>query len=82
MREKFPGLVSELMKERGIRTIEHLKANICLLNQDFFNPPSGAEINYYIEHYYCTNSCQWGHYKLRVDQSDDGNFVGYRYDQN
>jgi len=82
MNKKFPGLIDELMKEQRVRTFEHLKANICLYNQDFLNPPSGAAINYYIEHYYCTNSCQWGHYELRADLGDDGSFVGYRYDQN
>ena len=82
MNKKFPGLIDELMKELQIKTFEHLKANVCLYSQDFLNPSNGASINYYIEHYYCTNSCQWGHFELRVDLGDDGNFVGYRYDQN
>lgn len=77
--KKFPGLIDDLMKELQIRTFEHLKANICLYNRDFLNPPNGAVINYYIEHYFCTNSCQWGHYELRVDLGEDGSFVGYRH---
>lgn len=73
-------LINKLMMEKKVSTYEHLKADICLYYRDFLNPTDGGSLNYYIEHYYCTNSCQTGTYGLTVDLNPDGSFVGYRTD--
>jgi hypothetical protein len=78
--QELAPLVDQLMKEQKIPTYEHLWADVCLYDQDLYNPQDGATLNYYVEHYYCTNSCQTGKYSIRVDLDPAGNFVGYRYD--
>ena len=76
--KRFADLVSHLMQEQKIKTFEHLRADVCLEREDLINPENGASLDYYIEHYYCTNHCQTGHYEIRVDLDAGGNFVGYR----
>ncbi|MFA6534235.1 MAG: hypothetical protein WCT37_03620 [Patescibacteria group bacterium] len=71
-------LIDRLMQEQKISTYEHLWADICLYNRDFLNPDGGGSLNYYVEHYYCTNHCQTGSYGLNVNLNPDGSFVGYR----
>jgi hypothetical protein len=78
MSSQFAYFINQLMQEKRIKTYSHLSADICLYNQDLLNPQGGATLGYYIEHYYCTNSCQTGKYELRVDLDSEGNFVGYR----
>jgi len=78
LNKQFASFINQLMKEKKVTTYLHLEANVCLYHQDLYNPENGAGLDYYIEHYYCTNSCQWGKYQLRVDLDADGNFVGYR----
>lgn len=73
-------LIDKLMQEQKIDTYEHIKADICLYYRDFLNPAGGGNLNYYIEHYYCTNNCQTGTYELTVNLNPDGSFVGYRTD--
>lgn len=76
--KQFAAFINQLMKEQKIATYEHLRADVCLYNQDLFNPENGARLSYYVEHYYCTNHCQTGNYEIRVDLDANGNFVGYR----
>lgn len=78
LNKKFAAFINQLMREKEIMTYLHLEADICLYNQDLFNPENGATLNYYIEHFYCTNSCQTGKYEIKVDLDTNGNFVGYR----
>jgi hypothetical protein len=66
------------MQEQKISTYEHLKADVCLYYRDFLNPTGGGSLDYYIEHYYCTNHCQTGNFGLTVELNPDGSFVGYR----
>lgn len=75
--KQFAAFINQLMKEQKIITYRHLRADVCLYNQDLLNPENGASLDYYVEHYYCTNSCQTGKYDIRVDLNADGNFVGY-----
>jgi len=70
------------MKEGKIATYAHIKADVCLYREDLLNPENGASLNYYVEHYYCTNQCQTGKYEIKVDLDANGNFVGYRNSQN
>src|SRR4030042_2100200 len=74
----FAAFINQLMQEKKVTTYEHLRADVCLYNQDLLNPENGASLNYYVEHYYCTNHCQTGKYEIRVDLDANGNFVGYR----
>lgn len=76
--KQFAAFINQLMQEQKIMTYLHLRADICLYNQDLLNPENGAGLNYYIEHYYCTNHCQTGKYEMQVDLDSNGNFVGYR----
>jgi hypothetical protein len=78
----FAALINQLMQEQKITTYFHLEAKVCLYHQDLYNPTNGATLNYYIEHYYCTNHCQTGKYEIKVDLDEDGNFVGYRQGNN
>ena len=80
--KQFSALIDQLMKEDKIATYAHLKADVCLYHEDSLNPENGASLNYYIEHYYCTNQCQTGKYEIEVDLDANGNFVGYRTSQN
>src|SRR3989339_36319 len=75
--KQFAAGINQLMREQKIRTYRHLRADVCLYEQDLFNPQNGATLNYYVEHYYCTNSCQTGQFEIRVDLNADGDFVGY-----
>ena len=78
MNTELAGIIDQLMQKRNIKTYEHLEANVCLYNQDLYNPQGGATLNYVVEHLYCTNSCQTGVYNIRVDLDKSGTFVGYR----
>lgn len=77
-RNKFYILMNQLMIEEKVPTHKHLSADVCLYDEDLYNPPYGATLNYYVEHEYCTNKCQTGTYLLRVDLKENGSFVGYR----
>jgi hypothetical protein len=76
--KKFSLFIDQLMKEQKIKTFEHMEANICSYYQDLLNPENGANLIYYIEHVYYTNSRNVGKYDLHVNLDADGNFVGYR----
>jgi uncharacterized membrane protein len=76
--KQFAAFINQLMQEQKVMTYVHLRADVCLYNQDLLNPENGASLNYYVEHYYCTNHCQTGKYEIRVDLDANGNFVGYR----
>lgn len=78
MNAELAGIVNQLMQKEKINTYEHLEADVCLYNQDLYNPQGGATLSYVVEHLYCTNSCQKGEYKIRVDLDKSGSFVGYR----
>jgi hypothetical protein len=80
MVSKVPGLIEALMQEDRIRMYKHIEAEVCLVGRDFLNPEGGGSLDYYVEHLYCTSSCQTGTYRLRVDMEKDGSFVGYRHD--
>ncbi|HEX7456564.1 MAG TPA: hypothetical protein VF303_03795 [Candidatus Nanoarchaeia archaeon] len=80
--KQFAAFMNQLMQEKKVTTYEHLRADVCLYNQDLLNPENGASLNYYVEHYYCTNHCQTGNYEIRVDLDAIGNFVGYRRGDN
>jgi len=76
--KQFAAFINQLMQEQKIMTYLHLRADVCFYNQDLLNPENGAGLNYYVEHYYCTNHCQTGKYEIKVDLDANGNFVGYR----
>ena len=76
--KQFAAFINQLMQEQKVLTYIHLRADVCLYNQDLLNPENGASLNYYVEHYYCTNHCQTGNFEIRVDLDPSGNFVGYR----
>ena len=80
MKKDLAPLINQLIREKKIATYEHIKADVCLYDQDLNNPPNGAGLGYYVEHEYCTNDCYTGKYKIRVELQSSGAFVGYRYD--
>lgn len=78
MNGELSNIINQLMLAHKIGTYEHLEADVCLYNRDLYNPQDGATLNYVVEHFYCTNSCQKGVYSIRVDLDPSGTFVGYR----
>ena len=77
MAKQFSEFINQLMQENKIKTYRHLNANVCLYHQDLLNPENGSNLDYYIEHYYCTNKCQTGKYDIKVNLETNGTFVGY-----
>jgi hypothetical protein len=75
---QFAAFINQMMEEGQVDTYVHLRADVCLYRQDLLNPENGATLNYYVEHLYCTNSCQTGKYDIEVNLDTDGNFIGYR----
>ena len=76
--EQFGKFINQPMQEKKISTYRHLRADVCLQYQNLVNPQDGTTLKYYVEHYYCTNSCQEGKYEIQVELNTDGTFVGYQ----